>query len=502
MINRSNKKRHLLTYKLITVFLLIGTFINVGCMKRDLSNKDIPTIIISTITVNTPEATERISEAFSEITREKVGCNVKIVGYRLDKYDNEIMTAYQMNRLPDLFSAFQLSEFEHLVQVGAVKDMSTLLEPYRNSLDQYINEKEWTLTSINGGIYGIPSTNSESKSLGFVFRKDIAEELDIDWRRIRTLDDLHDMLLKVQAGYPDMDIIVSHLGKIIPRLDVDPLTNSIGVLINPAEGNTRIENIFESQYFLDLCVRMNQWNDEGLFMDKAYSAKETRQNYFATGNAFGSFTNLSEVTVYNIERYTSYDMVAVQLSPRIVSSDNSNMVWCLDQDSQNSEMAINVLNLMFTDPEVSTLLSHGEKGIDYDLDEEQGFIDISESEIGKDIWLASEWSWPVGIDVRLKNSSNQEDDLDTEFWDSRINESPAMGFIFDSTKVSVEVDACTAVIDKYLNPLLCGELQPIIALVSFNQELVEAGIGKVILEKQEQLDKFLLDKENEMNINK
>lgn len=450
-----------------------------------------PTITVCSVHTASAEANQRISEEISKITRKKAGCNVKIIGYKMNDYEDELSVLYHSGQLPDVFAAFELDSYERWISMGAVIEIDDLLKPYRSDLSPYIRDKEWLIAYLNDKVYGIPSCTSDSKCMGFVFRRDIAETLKIDWRSIKTMDQLHEMLLSVKEHYPDMNLIVPHGGRIIPRMIQDRLGNNIGVLVDKDKDSNVVENFYKSEYFYNLCLQMREWHQQGLFMDKAYMGKEDRQSYLAQGDSFGSFLNLSEISIFNIARYVEYPMAAVQLAPRIADSDSCNMIWCISRDSKNPELAMKVLNLMYTDGEISRLLAYGQEGIDYEF-AAPGYVKPAKNSdyISSEQWTSKVWSWPVGVEIEQWQEEDKLLDY-VVFWDDPVKDSPALGFLFDVSEVRIEVDACQNIIDKYENALLCGELWPKTGIDSFNQELELAGIDRVIAEKQRQLDEFI-----------
>ena len=66
--------------------------------------------------------------------------------------------------------------------------------------------------------------------------------------------------------------------------------------------------------------------------------------------------------------------------------------------------------------------------------------------------------------------------------------SAAMGFTFDSAKVSNEIAACTNVVNQYYNTIVLGLGDTEKLLADFRAELHAAGIDAIIAEKQAQLD--------------
>jgi hypothetical protein len=67
----------------------------------------------------------------------------------------------------------------------------------------------------------------------------------------------------------------------------------------------------------------------------------------------------------------------------------------------------------------------------------------------------------------------------------------AKGFMWNNSNVLNEITACNNVKAKYQNALECGSLDPAEALTRYNQELKDAGVDRIVAEKQAQLDAWL-----------
>ena len=66
----------------------------------------------------------------------------------------------------------------------------------------------------------------------------------------------------------------------------------------------------------------------------------------------------------------------------------------------------------------------------------------------------------------------------------------AKGFVYDNSNGLNEVTACMNVKNKYWNGLLCGSMDPSVAIPEMNTELEANGIDRIIAEKQRQLDEW------------
>ena len=83
---------------------------------------------------------------------------------------------------------------------------------------------------------------------------------------------------------------------------------------------------------------------------------------------------------------------------------------------------------------------------------------------------------------------------ETEEYNQTAIVSPGKGFSWNNASVVNEVTACNNVRNKYANALECGSVDPAVALPQFIKELEEAGVNRIIEEKQKQLDEWLASK--------
>ena len=106
------------------------------------------------------------------------------------------------------------------------------------------------------------------------------------------------------------------------------------------------------------------------------------------------------------------------------------------------------------------------------------------------IWVMSAAIFSLGK-WRLKSTTDYDE---MKAFNENAIQSQAIGFIFDSSSVKSEIAALDSVLAEYRLGLENGELDPEEYLPKFIQALREAGIEKVIAEKQRQLDSWVAEK--------
>ena len=171
-------------------------------------------------------------------------------------------------------------------------------------------------------------------------------------------------------------------------------------------------------------------------------------------------------------------------------TSNVNNYWTISYTSAKPERAMQVLNELYSNPEVSSTLIYGVQGKNWDfVDEEQGLIDYPEGVTAETTdWFVTAWHFPNElISYKWVTDGPTIWDDPIEF-NKNAHPSQAKGFFWDSTPVVNEVTACNAVLDKYRDGLDCGVTDPDEVWDAMKEEFEAAGIQKILDEKQSQLD--------------
>ena len=102
--------------------------------------------------------------------------------------------------------------------------------------------------------------------------------------------------------------------------------------------------------------------------------------------------------------------------------------------------------------------------------------------------------WEFGNQFQQWLMPSQPDDLweQTKQINESANRSTAYGFVFDHANVRTEIANCRAVYEEYWMALLLGLFgeDSEIAYQEFLDKLETAGAGRIIAEKQRQLDEW------------
>jgi len=439
---------------------------------------------------------ELVSEKLSEITREKLNCDVQLTRIGFGSYVTQLNLALSSGEQIDVFSPFNLST-STLANSGQIKPLTKLLQTYGKETYEAISADDWACHTVGDDIYAVPPNKDKAMDLGFMMRKDIVDELGIDLSQVKDFNGLHDVLVKVKEAHPDMYPAVPDFGNMLGYLEVDQLSDYFGVLLDPYTSDSlKVENLFESEYYKELCTMMYGWAKEGLLMPDASTNTESGNNLIKSGKAFGRFSHMKVGFESENTNAIGMEIVTWKYAPAISVTSKLSPAWCIGENTVDAERSMALLNLMYNDPEVSNLLINGVEGVHYQiLDAQKGIIGYPEGKDATTVGYARlPWGWPNEQISYLWQGDSETLWSDLNQFNLTAIQSPAKGFTFDNAMVLNEVTACQNIYTKYNPALLGGQLDPEITIPKFVEELKKAGIGTIIAEKQKQIDAWAANK--------
>lgn len=438
---------------------------------------------------STSEECDAIAEAVSEITREKIGVEVELVR---NSDGEKLNLALTSGEKLDLVNAHSYpGGLNALVNNGMAMPLDDLAEEYAQEALQLVGEDMIIFGKISNTLYSIPNLKDFAVGYGTAMRKDVLEELDIDPADIKTINDVHDVFVRVKEERENLYPLVPTWegGGMQKTFAFDALGPGIwdacGVLENVFEDSTTVVNLFETDSYREFCEMMYQWNQEGLILPDATTFNEA--NPCGTVG-FASFDNVKPGKEKELREGWKREGVLIGLVEPFMASDGGGNSFFIPSVCEYPEKAMQLWNLMFTDPEISNLFVNGivEKNYTYVDDSEKVIRPVEGS-----TYDSLDWAWPNGRITPVFEGDDLDKWEQLEKFCEEAHRSPAMGFRFDSSGVVNEMTACRNVISKYEVGLRWGVLDPKEALPKFNEELKAAGMDTIIAEKQSQLDAFL-----------
>jgi len=441
------------------------------------------------------EDCNEVAAAISEITREKIGVEIELVRGQDAEQINLALTS---GEAIDLLNYNNIDgQLAAVVRNSYAMELDDLVEKYGQGALEVIDPVDLDACRFGGVLYALPDMKDTSRSAGFSMRKDIVDELGIEVPEMGTYDDMYKILTQVHEAYPDIYPLVPtwNNGGMQETLPMDPLGDNLGVLEDAFTDSTEVVNFYATDSYREFCEMMYKWNQEGLIMPDATT---TTENNLLSANGFAMFENWKPGK--ELENYKSCGKEVVfmkVIEPYKYTSISNGNSLIIPYCSPHPEKAMELWNLMYTDPEVSNLFINGIEGKHWVYtDDSKTFITTPEGvEANASGYSSVDWAWPNQQITPIWEGG------DADLWD-KLNEfnksgvaSPAHGFSWDSSPVLNQVTACSNVVSSYHTALRWGALDPAENLPKFISELEAAGIDEIIAEKQKQLDEFLAGKQ-------
>lgn len=460
------KNKKSLFWVLFFVVLCLGL---VGCVpvsKSAPESDELPTISILTIGEIGSDALERVSSALSEITMEQLGCRVELRMIREDEYDERIDDLLLESNFADIFVCRNRTTMNKLMDGNYIYRLDRYLNRRPTLRSAVGSEQAWEHVKSQGYTYGIPFGNSNASAWGFLMRKDVCDALGIDASSVSTMEQLHDVLLNVKAHYPDLIPVVSDYGEVSIFADMDLLAEGAGCFV--ADG--QVVDVCGMPEFLDRCIRMNQWYEEGLILPNAQLNRTGRDAWMDDGRAFGSFARLNRYTSRELEYAMGESVECAVLKDPYYADGASEESFAVYAYTEDVDLCLQVLQLIYTDERALRLCIYGEEGVDYTLSSD-GTV------MPKDDVSYFNWCWPMRDLVPAPCSSGDP------IW---YKEGEENAFLFDNRTVANEIYQCGEVLEKYYGALCAGVIDPEEGIQRMSEELQAANLAKVRAELERQ----------------
>ncbi|NLO84280.1 MAG: DUF3502 domain-containing protein [Clostridiales bacterium] len=459
----------------LLICLLCTTLLS-GCTgeaPETTSENEFPVLQLLTIGENSDEALNRVSDALSVLTEEKIGCHIELQNVSYIEYCYKMDNLLYDSTLPDMLLCLDRQTLQALTAGSYIVRLDQYLDDYPLLMAQ-IPADTWLRATDHGYYYGIPFGNSDIWYWGFVMRASVCDELGIDPSSIHDLDSLHSALLTVQSR-TDLIPLVPDYGWVDSFTAYDPLDNGMGVyLYNEAE--MLVTNYTQSKAFAERCKMMHQWYTQGLILETAAFDTLGYLDWLRDGNGFGGFDRIGEYTLQDAARVLGEEVYAVRLSENYQDRSTGSEMMCIASTSHDRNLCLSFLELLYSDAQILELCLYGVEGADYLVAEEGNAITAAAD---AEETFVSSWTWPRRLNARAYGKET------SSLW-SQANAQKSLGYgsVFDSDSVSTELYQCSLILDKYLPALLSGMVEPGKAIESLNRELHTSGIEAILRAKR------------------
>lgn len=470
-----------------------------GCGKKDASG--MPTIHWYMIkAIDTMEHQEEIEKLANEKFEKE--CGVKVKFHFLDNaaWSDKMNVMINSGEEFDIcFTASWTNKFIDNARKGAFMDVTDLLEEYGQDIIAKSDPRVWDAVTVDHKIYAVPSQAPMSSSSSIVYKKDVVDKYNFDYKSVKKLSDLEPLLKAIKADNPSSyPLLQTASGGIAGYIDPEYSDDQISGL-NFSESQQKFVNTAE------IPGTVERWQTLSDFYKKGYIPADaaTRTEYLADAKT-GKYTVLRATGAYTESGEKSsaqYGFPCVETymgNSSITNGVVTSSMSAISATSKHPEEAMKVLNLVWKDSDLSNLLAYGIEGTDYVIDEERSTEEMKsiKPNAGKDqkwaVWhnylgpLWDQWdsTWNRKEALEQMQAENQKAEVGS-----------TLGFYFDNSDVSAECAAVASTVKEYTANLNVGCVADVDAYIEeYKAKLKQNGIDKIIEEANRQYDEWKANK--------
>lgn len=451
--------------------------------------------------IPTNDVKATLEEAINVITREKIGVEVELKPIPIFEYSETVSRQLQGNDQIDIFQT--LGDFNVAVSTDKALDITDLMDSCAPEAKEIIGQDWLNACTWEGRLYGLPTMKPIALTPMVIYRRDIAEELNLDFSNVNSPADLTDILRKVKEAHPEITPVAAvnagNIGLQLTVPDTDYLTDDYyapkGVLMND---ELNVVDFYATDAFRDVCNLARTWYLEDLVMKDAATTSSAAAELMSSGNYFcyiASYSYPEADTAASLEAQTGNMKLGAKIigSAFLDTTAINALTWCVYSMSKVPEAALKFLNLTFSDKEIINLLIYGLKDRDYVLNEDQT-VSYPEGFDSNTVPYTAQLSCGTmgNFFLMYPMAGSTYESLDWELEQNKTAKtSVAMGFTFDNSRLKSQYTAVANVITQFLPGLVCGSVDPEADIPEFIDRLTDAGLPDIINAKQEQLNAWV-----------
>ena len=453
-----------------------------------------------------PTGLAEVEAAINELTEPQINTHVTLEMLEMGNYIQQVSLKMSSAEQVDLLMSFPggSATFSAMQSQGQLMDITELMEEYGqpvlDTVGDYIKA-----TTVGGRIYGVPVYRNYASNINALMRTDVLEDLGLteQAQNIETLADFEEILAAVKAsdkwGYLSLLSPAAGNGSVgffsgsFIGYDVaeDELNDPLGteyVMVDASGETPTVKSIASTDGYKAMYEWLHDWYEKGYIYGDSATTTESAYDLIKSDKLFGTLIS-GELDIENVaESYCQMDMTCVPVMASPVTTGTCTMFsWAVPESAKYPEAAVTLLSMLYTSPELNTLLAWGIEGRDYVV--EDGIANYPDQ--NPDVPYHSA-DYMAGNQFIVIPWAGSEADFREKSLEATKNAplSAYLGFTADTTAITNEISAINNVVAEFSKQINTGLAEPEV-LDEYNAKLESSGIQKIIDEYQKQLDAWI-----------
>jgi len=452
---------------------------------------------ISLVYPGTPQADEKkVEEAINKLLTEKINATIDLRPIDWGAWDDKINLMVASREEVDIVFTAQWNGHAKYVAKGAFLELGDLIDKYGQGIKDSLDPAFLEGAKISGKNYGVPTNKELAAAGGIVYRKDITDELGIDMSNVKTPEDLDAVYAVVKEKKPDLIPLYTTAGAFNSHFfaNYDFLGDSTipGAILKDKD-DTKVMPMEQLDRYKQYLNLTRDYFKKGYINADAATTQVASADAWKAGNVFSTIEPMKPGKDAEIASASNLTGKLAQISmteKTVATSETAGSMLGISSTSKDPDRAMMLINLLHTDKEINNLINFGIEGDHYTRSGE--IITATANTANYNPGAA----WMFGSQFLNYIWNTEDPDKWAKFKEFNQNAkvSPGLGFVFDSEPVKSEVGALANVIRQYQRALETGSVDVDKTLADYEKKLKEAGVDKVVAEKQKQFDAFLASK--------
>lgn len=444
-----------------------------------------------------PQADEKmVEEKLNEMLLAKINATIDLRPIDWGPWNDQRNLMIGSKEKVDIYFTAQWTNHAVNVARGAFLELTDLLNEHGKGILETLDPAFIEGSKIDGKIYGIPTNKELAAQGGIIYRKDIAEQLNLDMSSVKTIADLEPIFKKV-AEETDMTPIFLKEGEnfashYFANLDGLGNTDVDGVILKD-EPDTTVRSKLEVDRYVEILRITRDFFNKGYINQDAATTQTSGTDALKSGKYFAITASLKPGKDKETEPAAGLvgKLAQLEMNERTVSTgETAGAMLAISTTSEDPVKAMQFINLLHTDKELVNTLVFGIEGVHFTRNGEI----ISPTDKTGD--YTPNMAWEFGNQFLNYIWDSEDPDKWQKFkeFNTGAKLSPALGFTFNAEPIKTEAAALLNVKKQYDAALETGSVDPDQTIPQYLAAMKAAGLDKAIEEKQRQFNEFLANK--------
>ncbi len=433
-----------------------------------------------------------VQDKMNEYLKDKINATVEFAPLDWGAYESKMNTIIASGEYFDLcFTSNWILNVEPNINRGSFLAIDELVDKYAPKTKELIGAENLEMIKVRAGdadkighYYYLPTIKDWATCFGFVFRKDLVEKYNIDYKNIKTINDLVPALDTIKKNEPGITpFSIGGTSSPVYLLDIQNLIYPVGFYVGKEYGKPVY--ITETPEYKQACL------DGRMLVEKSYAPNDavvaSADNGRKNGDYFCWIEQLKPGKTQEFGPEYKHEYVQTEVSTPIMGS-LAGSAFAVSRTSKNPARVMKFLELFYNDPYLSNLFAFGIEGKHYTKNPD-GRIKVKD-DAG---YSRSGMQWMFGDTTKNLLLENEDPDKNEKLIEFNKNAyvAPYGDLKIDSGVIKTQTATCQNVRSEFEGLLLAGSVDVESELARFNSKLRQSGAEKIMDEFEKACSEWL-----------